>query len=164
MTVFGLPAHPLAVHAAVVLTPLACLVSILFAMRSGWRYLTRRPAAVLAVLAAASVWAARLTGVSLRDDRFGSLPKTSTVVEAIQRHQSYADILSLLVLAFAVFTLIGTWLLGGPSGFASGAGAKQVESPLAERFIAVVIVVVSLLTLVYVVLTGDAGARAAWGQ
>ena len=62
--IVGLPFHALIVHAAVVLTPLAVLSALAFAVLPRWRYLTRWPTAVLAVGAFASVWASRLSGGS----------------------------------------------------------------------------------------------------
>jgi hypothetical protein len=44
MTFAGLPLHPLVVHAAVVLTPLAALLVVGSAVLPRWRWLTRWPA------------------------------------------------------------------------------------------------------------------------
>ena len=51
MEIGGLPLHPLVVHGAVVFTPLAALALIVFAILPRYRYLTRWPAAILAVIA-----------------------------------------------------------------------------------------------------------------
>ena len=64
MEIFGLPVHVLVVHGAVVLTPLAALATIAFAVLPKWRYLTRWPAVALAVAATCALWAARLSGPS----------------------------------------------------------------------------------------------------
>jgi hypothetical protein len=162
MEVFGLPAHVLVVHAAVVLTPLAALATIVFAVVPKWRYLTRWPAAILAVMATGAVWTARITGKSFFDKRFASLPGDNPVREAIVAHQSRGNVLSLVIIAFLVLTLLGVWLLGGPSGFASGRGARPRGEDWVEIVVPIAMVLVSVVTLVYVVLTGDAGARAAW--
>ena len=66
------------------------------------------------------------------------------------------------MIAFLVLTLIGAWQLGGPSGLASGKGAKPRGEPWLEAVTPAALVIVSIVTLVWVVLTGDAGARAVW--
>jgi hypothetical protein len=81
----------------------------------------------------------------------------------IQTHESRGTVLALVMVAFLVLTLLGTWMLGGSSGFASGKGEVAKAEPWAELAIPLTLVVISIVTLVWVVLTGDAGARATWG-
>ncbi len=163
MEIFGLPLHPLVVHATVVFTPLAALCTIAFAIFPKWRYLTRWPTILLAVTAGITVWTAKLSGKDLFDERFASLPADNPVREAIEKHQDRGDVLALIIIAFVVLALLGAWLLGGPSGLASGRGAVAERT---EAWVALVVpaalVVISLVTLVWAVLTGDAGARATW--
>lgn len=164
MEIFGLPLHPLVVHAAVVLTPLAVLVAIAFAVRPGWRYLLRVPTVVLAVLSAVSVWISKVSGSDLDEQRFAALPADNPLRAAIDTHASRADVLAVDVLVFLVLVLLGARLLGGPSGLVSGRGAKPAGAAWAERTLPAAIVVVGAVTLVWVVLTGDAGSRAVWGS
>ncbi|MFC7487088.1 hypothetical protein [Knoellia pratensis] len=160
----GLPAHVLVVHGAVVLTPLAALTAILFAVMPRWRYLTRWPAVVLAVVATGVVWVARLSGQDFFESRFESLPTDSPVRAAILEHEDYGELLSLVAIGFLVVVALGAVLLGSTSGLASGRGEKERAAPWMETALPVVIVVAGALTLVYVFLTGDAGARATWEQ
>jgi hypothetical protein len=162
MEIFGLPAHVLVVHGAVVLAPFAAFAVIVFAIVPKWRYLTRWPAAALAVAAAGVVWTARITGNDFFDDRFAALPAGNPIRGAIEDHQAYGDILSWVIIAFLVLTLLGAWLLGGPSGFASGAGERPRGETWVETVVPASLVVVSIVVLIYVFLTGDAGARAVW--
>jgi hypothetical protein len=156
MEIFGLPAHALVVHAAVVLTPLAVLLAIGFALRPSWRYLLRWPTAVLAVVATASVWLSRLTGPSLQHER--SLPDAF-----VETHRSRANVLFFVMIAFLVLALLGTLLLGGPSGLASGRGGRDRAAGFVEVVLPLALVVVGIVVTVWLVLTGDAGARMVWG-
>jgi hypothetical protein len=64
---FGLPAHPIVIHAAVVLLPIAAVGTILVAV---WPPLRRRFAllvAICAVAAAVTVWMAQESGQGLED-------------------------------------------------------------------------------------------------
>ncbi|HET7689430.1 MAG TPA: DUF2231 domain-containing protein [Nocardioidaceae bacterium] len=156
MEIFGLPVHVLVVHGAVVFTPLAALATIVFALRPQWRYLSRWPAVLLALAATGSVWMARLSGEDLQEAR--SLPD-----QLIATHESRGEVLALVMIVFLVLTLLGARLLGGPSGLASGRGAVAVREGWVEKVVPLALVAISVVALVYVVLTGDAGARATWG-
>jgi hypothetical protein len=156
MEIAGLPAHPLIVHAAVVLTPLAALLVVAFAVLPKHRWLTRWPTAAAVVAATVSVWAARLSGQSMLD-------ANPALAQLVGTHQDRANLLSLLMVAFAVLALLGTWSLGGPTALASGRGAVTSRVAVLDKLLPALLVVASLAVLVQVVLTGDAGSRAVWG-
>jgi hypothetical protein len=163
MEIFGLPAHVLMVHGAVVFIPLAVFAAIIFAVFPKWRYLSRWPALLLALAAVANAWAARITGKDFFDgDAFSGFPEGNPIRSAIEDHEAYGEALSLVVLVFLLMVVFGFVMLGGPSGFASGRGAKEMNARWAELAVPASIVVVGLVTLVYVVLTGDAGSRVVW--
>ena len=83
MTINGIPVHPLVVHAAVVLVPLAALFVAAYAVWRGRRWQTRTPALVLALAAAASVQLAAMTGDQLK----ASLHENSSL---IRTHEHWA--------------------------------------------------------------------------
>ena len=139
-----------------VLAPLATMLAIAFAAFPKWRYLTRWPTAVLAVVALVTVWLSRISGHAFVDAR----PELGPLV---REHQERGDLLSLLTILFAVVVALAVWRLGGASGFSSGRGAVAMQSAVLERGLVVAVIVTSVLVLVWVVLTGDAGARAVWG-
>jgi hypothetical protein len=157
MDIAGLPLHALVNHAAVVITPLAVLTVLGFAVAPQYRYLTRWPTAVITVISLGCVWIARISGKALVNER----PELAPLVRT---HQSRANTLSLLMILFAVVVLVGVWGLGGRSGLISGAGDRDTRVGALDRALVGVIVVVALLVLVWVLLTGDAGARAVWGR
>jgi hypothetical protein len=156
MKLAGLPLHPLVIHAAVVLVPLAVALVVAFAVLPRSRWLTRWPTAVTGVLAMGSVVLAKLSGDSLLRSR----PDLALLVRT---HQSRGNVLLWLMVAFFVLTVLATWTLGGPSGLASGRGARESRVAALDIALPVVLVVGAVVVLVWVVLTGDAGARAVWG-
>lgn len=156
MEIAGLPLHPLVVHAAVVLTPLAVLSAVVFAVVPKWRYLTRWPSALLTVGALVVVWVARLSGRSL-------LAARPELAPLVRTHQQRGIQLSLLMILFTLVVLAGAWGLGGRSGLVSGAGARETRVAVLDKVLPAVVVVVGLAVTTWVVLCGDSGARALWG-
>jgi hypothetical protein len=156
MEIGGLPLHPLVVHGAVVFTPLAALALIVFAILPRYRYLTRWPAAILAVIAFGAVWAARITGQSMLD-------ANPDLAQLVQTHMDRAKLLSLVMLLFLVVALVSVWSLGGTTGFVSGRGAQESRVVALDKVLPAVVVIVSLAVLGLVIAAGDAGSRAVWG-
>src|SRR5688500_18224351 len=66
ITIAGLPAHPLLVHAAVVLIPLAALGTLAIAIKASWRRPYGILAAIFAVLAGIFATAAKFAGDQLQ--------------------------------------------------------------------------------------------------
>jgi hypothetical protein len=144
----GLPLHVLIVHATVVLTPVAALVALAYALWPRYRDWLRWPTAVMAVVAVVLVWAAYLSG-----NNFFSSPRfahfSGAILDQIHKHQSYARTLRWIATAFGVVTVVAVWLhsRSGPTRAVLGA----------------LVVAGAVLTLVWTFLTGEAGARAVWG-
>jgi hypothetical protein len=66
-SLFGLPAHPLVVHAAVVLLPMAAIGGVLVAAVARWRRPYAALVLVVALGATAAVWLAQQSGESLEE-------------------------------------------------------------------------------------------------
>ncbi|NUR06659.1 MAG: hypothetical protein HOQ22_17120 [Nocardioidaceae bacterium] len=156
MEIAGLPMHFLVVHAAVVFTPLAAAFALVFAVVPKWRYLTRWPTAVTAVIAFGAVWVARLSGTAFLDDNPG-------LGQSVSDHQRLGQQLSLLMILFVVLVVLAVWALGGASGLSSGRGGRESQAAALDKVLPTALVLAALLVLVWVVLTGDAGSRAVWG-
>ncbi len=142
----GLPLHPLVVHAAVVLIPLAALLGVLFAVPRT-RAWARLPLVLVALAAAGSTYLAKLSGESLED----VLELGGETAALIEEHESRANVLLILVLVFAVV-----------------AGAAFVVTRTSTANSPVVLTVAAALVIgavavgVQVYRVGDIGSRAVW--
>lgn len=156
--VFGLPAHPLIVHAAVVVTPLLAALVIVYAALpllglSRWRPRLDWAVVLSALAAPGCVFAAKQSGEAFADLMFdGSLPAL------VAEHERLATPLLLLTAGLAVAALLLVYLTRnrGPAGSAAAAKAAAVAVP-------VVAVGLALVVGYYVVRIGHSGATAVWG-
>lgn len=155
MELGGLPLHPLVVHAAVVLTPAAALLAIVFAVVPRWRWLTRWPAGLAAAAALGAVFFARVTGEGFLEQR----PELEPLVKV---HEERAELLLWLVIGFFVAASAAVVLLGSTSPFPSGKGARTAAASWLSTVLMVLVVLAALAVIVQVVRTGDAGSRAVW--
>ena len=135
-TVFGVPTHPLTVHAAVVLVPLAVIAVVVAALWPAARRRYGPVVLILATLALVSVPVAKESGESLAR----RLPGTPL----IQQHMAMADGLlpwaaGLWIAAVAVVVLPWVWSLAtsaqAPSrgSQAFGAGSRCPRAPRPHR-------------------------------
>jgi hypothetical protein len=161
MELNGLPLHPLVVHAAVILGPVTALTAIAYAVLPRWRWLIRWPMVALAVATVATVFVAKLAGEALLDERFANA--SEAVKDQIEVHEGRGTVLLWVSLAFLVIAVAAALTVGGPSGLASGAGARDSRGTAVTVGVLALVVVGALALLVMTVLTGDAGSRAVWG-
>jgi hypothetical protein len=154
---FGLPFHALIVHATVVVLPAVAALAIAYAALPSWRWLLRWPLAAAAVATPVLTWVTVEAGEALKD-RLG-LPD-----QVIGTHEERAETLLLITIAFAVLGVAAAFTMGGPSLLVSGAGARRGAGRPVQLSVGVLLAVSAVLVLVWVVLTGDAGARAVWAD
>jgi hypothetical protein len=151
----GLPMHVFVIHAALALIPATALIAIAFAALTSWRWLLRWPLVLLAVATPVVTFVTVQAGKSLKDEL--GLP-----AQLIGTHESRGQLLLYYTLGFAVLAIVAALVMGGPSLLASGAGARQGAARPAQVTLGVLLVAASVLVLVQVILTGDAGSRAVW--
>ncbi|MBB5077701.1 DUF2231 domain-containing protein [Nonomuraea endophytica] len=143
--ILGLPAHPLIIHFAVVLTPLLVAVSVVYAAVSRWRPQLAWAVVALSVLAPVAVFAARQSGMALKEARFATAD--GDLGQRIATHESFATPLLLSTLALGALSLLLVF----------AARNKTVGLVLS-----VLTVVAALVAAYYVFRAGDSGARAVW--
>lgn len=153
MEINGIPAHPLVVHAAVVLVPLAALAAIALVVPR-WRAAARWPALVLAVLAALAVQAAVLTGENLEETRGPRSP-------LIHDHSEWAERLLILWYVTAVLVVVAFLVL--PHVRRATGDVRPGRVAVLEKPLVVVLPLLAVAAIVLVVLTGDLGAQSVWG-
>lgn len=161
--VFGLPAHPLLVHAAVVLTPLCALAAVVYAVlprlhgRLAWAVVG------LAVVTPPAVFAARQSGEAFKERLFaGGLPE-GEFGRRILDHEGLAVplLLSSLGLTVAVLLLVAVTARAG-RGAGGGRGGGTAALTAATAALRVLVVAAALAALWYVVRIGHSGAEAVW--
>lgn len=149
---FGLPAHALIVHAAVVFIPLAALAAILYALWPAVRRHIWWAVLGLGVLAPATAWTARLSGEQYENWWLDN-GAAGAVADEINQHQALGNALSWSATGLGV-AMLALVLYVLPVKAAAKSGNSIV------RLIGVVVTVaVAVATLYYAIRTGDAGAR-----
>jgi glucan phosphoethanolaminetransferase (alkaline phosphatase superfamily) len=151
MTVNGLPLHPLVVHAAVVLAPLAGLGAVAYLVPR-FRHWLRWPLLVTGVLAAVVVWFAAYTGGSLKDSAMisNAMSVNPALAHAIQHHEDLAGKLQASTWTLGGLIVLLTWFHSRPGWI--------------RTVLTVLVPIAGVVAIVLVVLTGDAGAKAVWGS
>ncbi len=154
-SVLGLPAHPLIVHATVVMVPLAAFMVVAAALSARFRHWSRYATPAAALIAVVLVPLASSSGESFE----GDVQRTALVRE----HAELGDTLLPLMLAVTVLAVAMFWL-DRRSGGAAPLRERSSRGPLLFRMVAVLAVVASLGTLVQVGRIGHSGAKAVWSE
>ena len=145
----GVPLHPLVVHAAVVFGPLAALSALAYVGLPKHRDKLRWVTLVMVLIGLGSIWAAYLTGDNFYgSDRFARV--SGDLEEKIEHHESLAGVLRWITTGFALVTVISVW--------------QHRREGAARYALGILVVIGALLTLVWTVRTGDAGAQSVWGS
>ncbi|MEV1171404.1 DUF2231 domain-containing protein [Nonomuraea sp. NPDC049784] len=155
--ILGLPAHPLIIHFAVVLTPLLVATAAVYALVPRWRTYAAWAVVLLSLAAPVAVFAAKESGESLKAARFATAD--GELGARVSTHESFANPLLLSVLGLAASGLLLVY-----------ATRPARDSVGRDRFGRTTTLALSALTLVlaavagyYVFRAGDSGARAVWG-
>ncbi len=152
-TVFGLPLHPLVVHATVVFVPAAVLAVLTAALWPRFRRWAGPAPLVLAAIALVLVPISTQSGESLEH----ALGRSA----AIRQHSEYAD--GLLPWAAGVLVVAAAlWWWRQSERTVPGRFRRLPRWAIGVLVAAAVVVAVG--TTVQVVLIGHSGAAAAWGD
>ena len=144
----GLPAHPLFVHAPVVLMPLAMLATLAVAARPRWR---QRYGPALAVTAFV------VLGATFLATRSGEAFKRAVGSQIdVSHHQS----LALTTRAFVITFFLGTVAYTAVDRFRRSRPPSWV--PPAAWALSGITALLGILATVWMVKTGEAGARLVW--
>lgn len=155
---FGVPTHPLAVHAPVVLIPLLAIAAVVVLFRSSWREQATIPMAGLAVVMVAMLFVAKESGEAVKE--------TGNVLGNVDRHQDLGNqtfILAVVWLVLAVGAAVAL-VLGRRNSTASlsaavGDGARSDQVTIVLNVLAAVALIV---TTIWLIRTGHAGSESRW--
>lgn len=142
----GLPTHALALHAAVVLVPLAAALGVLFAIPRT-RLWSRVPLLVVSVGAVAAVYVAKESGERLE----AVLNLQGPAHDLIELHEERADVLFYAAIGYAVLAVAAFALT-----------RNGTRNDLAATVLAVLLVVGAAGVAFQTYRVGDVGARAVW--
>lgn len=157
-TVFGLPTHPLIVHAVVVFVPLTALAAIALTAVPRWRTRFGVLAALAALTSIRSVYVAQGSGQRL-EDRVLSSPDAP--FDLVQAHTALGEDLLPWVLALSIALLA----LIGLAYWVNRRGADRPSwANLAGWGIGAVSIVGAVLSLIYVIRIGHSGSEAVWSD
>lgn len=151
-TVGDLPLHPLVVHFAVVLLPLAALVLILAAFIPAVRRRFLGLAVIVAFVGVVAAFVSKESGEAL-----------AGVVGEPETHAEWAD--WLMVVSAIFFGMSALWLFLSKRAEAAERSPKTHRGPGrgAATIVGFVTALLSVAVIVLSVLTGHSGAQAAWG-
>lgn len=170
--ILGLPAHPLVIHAAVVLIPLLAVVAVGYAVLPSWRTRLGWAVVLLAVAAPLSAIVSRATGLALVDNLFGGEYPEGVLGQRVEEHANLSLPLLGSTVALGVVSLLLVWFArraGGAAGD-SGAGHRATAvktsagNTTVTMVLSVVTIVLALAALYFVLRTGHSGALAVWGK
>ncbi|MBU6329329.1 MAG: hypothetical protein KGR18_05180 [Acidobacteria bacterium] len=155
-SLFGLPGHPLVVHIAVVLVPLAAVGTIAIAF---WAAARRRIGWIVVALAFVA-----FVGCFLAKESGEALQNSVRRTEAVDAHVEMAD--GGTVAGFAVF-VAAAGVMVVDLVVRQRTARQQPPLPLQGRapvIVGVLAVILSLFGAVRIVQIGHSGAKATWGN
>ena len=154
--IFGLPAHPLIVHAPVVLLPLAFVGVIVCLVKPSWRPALIVPTAVLGIIGAIGAILASQSGEWLQ----ARVPETNLV----ENHQQLGEMARNLSILFAgsLFVWALRDLVDARGWFENTFISKLLRPKWIGLAATIDVVLFGTLTTAWVVQAGHSGAKAAW--
>jgi hypothetical protein len=161
----GLPMHPLVIHAAVVFIPLLGLAAIAYAFVPWARSHLRLVVAGLAVIAPVAAIVTKLSGDAFFDRGVARNQITEGFIPVIEEHQSFGDMTMIWTIALGVVTLALVYVVAPRTvavGTAVAGGAAWRSSPILQWVLAGLVTVLAVVSIYYVIRTGDSGAHAVW--
>ena len=147
LTVGGLPAHPLLVHAVVVLIPLAALGAIAVAIRPRWNRAYAPLVAFGAIGAALIATVAKAAGEQLE----ATLSIPPEMIVQISEHGR-----------FGLYTVVSSWIFAALAPASAIFGRGRTQSGL-SRATGAISALGGLAALAMAVLAGHTGSVAVWG-
>lgn len=147
----GLPVHPLLIHAVVVFVPLLALVSLAYVALPRFRSRLDWAAVALAVGAPVSALFAKLSGEELKEVLVARNYPPEGIAK-IEEHQGYGDLTLWWSLGLGVATVLLVVLTS----------RRRTLPGWLKLALSGIVVVLGAISVYYVYLTGDTGAKTVW--
>jgi hypothetical protein len=154
---FGLPAHPLLVHAAVVLVPLAAVAFLIAGVRESWRRVYYLPVTVCAVVGGVSAFLAKESGEPLSES-------VRRAGERVGEHPEEGDTAFFFAMLFALAAVAIYLFFRYESRVRSALGIESwPRLPLSyNTALYLAGVPLALLAILTMVVAGHSGAELVW--
>jgi quinol-cytochrome oxidoreductase complex cytochrome b subunit len=167
---FGLPAHPLVVHAPVVLLPLAVVGAAAMMIRPAWYVRFRWPVLAITAMGALGAVVAASTGEELEERVEDGASRSAR--RLIEDHAEAGEAARMFAIAFFVAVLVSVvvpWLLARRARAAAGSTAVEAASSVAtprwlRPVLMVFVAVTAIGSLITIVDAGHSGADSVWGD
>lgn len=165
--IFDIPAHPLYVHAAVVLVPLTAVALICSVAWPAARARLGGIVPVFAVISFIATFFSKEAGEKLYDHQMALYPKTEATKEAISRLEIHAEaadwafIWCIILLALALLW----WLMTTTATFTlvnKLRDNKIMNNEIFRNVIGGLSVIASIISVIVIIRTGHTGAVAVW--
>lgn len=150
-TFFGLPLHPLVIHAAVVFVPLLIVGALVYVLVPALRPKLDWAVVVLGVIAPLSALLAKLSGDAFRARMVNRHLATPAILSKIDEHRHFGTITLYVTIALGLVALAAVLL-----------PALRQRTPAVWVPLAVVTIGLSIATGYYVFRTGDSAAHIVW--
>lgn len=166
--VFGIPAHPLLVHAAVVFVPLQILAAFVYAFVPFVRHYIAWLVIGLAVVAPASALLAKESGEAFQERLIRKGTAGPELLTQIKQHSSYGDLLAYLSIGLALLMvlLVIVQVMRSHHPASTDADAEAAKpgkgSVVIAALLTIAVVAVGAATGYYAFKTGDTGAHMVW--
>ena len=142
--IFGLPIHPLVVHAAVILMPIASLAALVMSYLPSFSRRYGKLVFGLSIIGLISLFAARWSGEELQE----------IVGAEIERHQNLGNLAPFISIPLVALIYL-RWRMDREGA--------NIGSPAIRRLVSILLIIASLISLAYVALSGHSGAELVWG-
>ncbi|MFZ1821743.1 MAG: DUF2231 domain-containing protein [Acidimicrobiia bacterium] len=146
----GIPAHPLLVHAPVVLLPLLAVCVIVASIKANWHKISSIPLAILSGVVIVTSWLAKESGEHLEE----RIRETALSEKHAEYGFQFFNIALVVFFAVIVWSAIGYFRKSDSPFFAYKEWVRKVVS--------LVVVVILLFGTYFVYLTGHSGADSVW--
>ncbi|MGH3727487.1 MAG: DUF2231 domain-containing protein [Micromonosporaceae bacterium] len=165
--VLGLPAHPLTVHAPIVLVPLLIMVALGYALIPPLRRALGLALVVLSMLAPASVWGAREAGFAFRERLAARDMMPAELSAQVDEHATASLRLFWFTVALGVvglvLAMVGRAMRRSPEEeYESESGSGRGVLIVIAVLLAIAVLGLSGASGYYLFETGDSGSRMVW--
>jgi hypothetical protein len=159
ITVGGLPAHPLLLHAVVVLIPLTTLAALAIAIRGPWRRFGSLLVALGAVVSLITAWLTMEAGEQL----LAALSAGGHLSPDFDSHDKWGTYTWYATIPFAVLAVVTAILARRSRPAPAHGGTTATTTGVGAAVLAWLTVLAGIAACVFTVLAGDSGSRAVWG-